>query len=98
MTTDEILKKLESLLELQRKFRTENPDSKNDDLFRFQRDNGWPIVTELQTPLGGLTVLDKDNNKIPFWFPTIFGFGGFIVLRMLIMKILKRYLIMFRLC
>ena len=66
MTTDEILKKLESLLELQRKFRTKNPDSKNNNLFRFQRDNGWPVVTELQTPLGELTVLDKDNNKIPF--------------------------------
>ena len=66
MTTDEILKKLESLLELQRKAEMDGSGCKYDTLFDFQRENGWPIVTELQTPLGELTVLDKDNNKIPF--------------------------------
>lgn len=66
MTTDEILKKLESLLDLQRKAEMDGVGCKYDTLFDFQRDNGWPIVTELQTPLGELTVLDKDNNKIPF--------------------------------
>ena len=66
MTTDEILKKLEGLLELQRKAEMDGSGCKYDTLFDFQRESGWPIVTELQTPLGELTVLDKENNKIPF--------------------------------
>ena len=53
-------------MDVQRKAEMDGSGCKYDTLWGFQRDNGWPIVTELQTPLGELTVLDKDNNKIPF--------------------------------
>lgn len=67
METNEILKKLNSLLELELKFKETHPNWSFKDLFEFYKANDWPIVTELQTPLGELTVLDKSGAKIPFW-------------------------------
>jgi hypothetical protein len=66
MDTNEILKKLDNLLGLEQKFKESHPNCLFRDVFEFHKANGWPIVTELPTPLGTLTVLDDSGSKIPF--------------------------------
>ena len=66
MDTNEILKKLDNLLGLEQKFKESHPNWSYSDILEFRKANGWPIVTELQTPLGVLTVLDETGTKIPF--------------------------------
>jgi hypothetical protein len=66
MDTIEIKKKLDKLLGLEQKFKETHPNWKYSDILEFRKANGWPIVTELQTPLGVLTVLDEIGTKIPF--------------------------------
>ena len=67
MDTNEILKKLESLLGLEQKFRAGKTLCLSKDVFEFHKANGWPVVTELQTSLGVLTISDEIGNKIPFF-------------------------------
>jgi hypothetical protein len=57
---------LDKLLGLEQKFKETHPNWKYSDILEFRKANGWPIVTELQTPLGVLTVLDEIGTKIPF--------------------------------
>lgn len=66
MDTNEILKKLDNLLGLEQKFKESHPNWSYSDILEFRKANGWPIVNELQTPLGVLTVLDETGTKIPF--------------------------------
>ena len=66
MDTNEILQKLDNLQGLEQKFKETHQDWSYSDILEFRKANGWPIVTELQTPLGELTVLDETGAKISF--------------------------------
>ena len=66
MDTNEILSKLAYLEKLEREFKETHPNLSFSDVFDIYRKNDWPIVTELQTPLGELTVLDETGDKVPF--------------------------------
>lgn len=66
MDTNEILSKLAYLEKLEREFKEAHSNLSPSDIFDFYKKNNWPIVTELQTPLGVLTVLDETGAKVPF--------------------------------
>lgn len=62
MNTEEILDRLKSLLNLHKMCGC----TYYSDEFRYQQANGWPVVIELQTPLGSLTVESESGDKVPF--------------------------------
>ncbi|SHK89050.1 hypothetical protein [Fibrobacter sp. UWH4] len=64
MDTIEILSKLAYLEKLEREFKEAHSNLSPSDIFDFYKKNNWPIVTELQTPLGVLTVLDEIGTII----------------------------------